>query len=344
MQRTDHQSEINSRKVRGFTLVELLVVITIIAILIALLLPAVQAAREAARRLQCSNNLKQISLGFLNHEQVHKIFPTGGWSHLMVGDPDRGFNKRQPGAWEYNILPFIEQQALHDMGMGLTGTAQANVNTRRIMTPLTVMNCPTRRNTTVFTVYPPNYNRGSNQIYLCNPVTLVARTDYAACAGDTDITNAWNQQVPYASGDIPPSLGGYSWNPANQFLTGISFQRSEIKMSDVLDGTSNTYMVGEKYENPDYYFTGQDPADDQNMFVGWDNDDHRSTYSGFPPMQDQPGNSVWSQGSFGSAHTTGFQMAFGDGSVRFINYSIAPTTHGYLGNRRDGQTIDGKRY
>ena len=100
----------------GFTLVELLVVITIIGILIALLLPAVQAAREAARRVQCSNNLKQLGLAMLQHEERNRFFPTGGWGWYWVGDPDRGFGKEQPGGWVFSVLPYMEQQPLHDLG------------------------------------------------------------------------------------------------------------------------------------------------------------------------------------------------------------------------------------
>ena len=98
----------NKSRKRGFTLVELLVVIAIIGILIALLLPAVQAAREAARRSQCSNNLKQIGLGFQNYHDTFKVFPPGS-----MNSPDN-LGGEAIAAWVL-ILPFIEQTSLHDL-------------------------------------------------------------------------------------------------------------------------------------------------------------------------------------------------------------------------------------
>ena len=116
-----------SRSRRGFTLVELLVVIAIIGILVALFLPAIQAAREAARRSQCVNNLKQVSLGAINHESAFRVFPSTGLGHGWVGDPNYGHGPKQPGGWIYNTLPFIEEQTIHDMGSGV-GTTWNDAN------------------------------------------------------------------------------------------------------------------------------------------------------------------------------------------------------------------------
>ena len=106
----------------AFTLVGLLVVITIIGILISLLLPAVQAAREAARRLQCASNLKQIGLATSSFESSCGHLPPDGWGIIWLGDPDHGRDWKQPGGWIYNLLPFVEQQGLHDMQSGQTGS------------------------------------------------------------------------------------------------------------------------------------------------------------------------------------------------------------------------------
>src|SRR5512140_625089 len=160
---------------RGFTLVELLVVITIIGILIALLLPAVQAAREAARKVQCNNQLKQMSLACLQHEQANKFLPSGGWCYVWAGDPDRGFDRRQPGGWLYNIMPYIEQLPLHNMGIGLdpTTAAKRNLLAKCAQTPLAIFICPSRRSAIN---YPNSYFSQVN----ITPVSTAARTDYAA--------------------------------------------------------------------------------------------------------------------------------------------------------------------
>ncbi len=321
----------------GFTLVELLVVITIIGILIALLLPAVQAAREAARCAQCQNNLKQLGLAALNHEQNLKRFPTGGWGCLWVGDPDRGFDRRQPGGWIYNLLPYLEQDAVRAIGAGQPDAQKRQSLLAMVATPLSMHNCPTRR-----TSRPYPYSDAMSGFAMRNvaTATVVARSDYAANGGDT----AWGYDDPP---DLQTGDTTYSW-PSASIWNGVVYTRSEVTMADLKDGTANTLLFGEKYLQPDYYETGQDSGDNQTMYQGYDCDTVRWTVvlagdpNPLPLMQDTPGFGAWH--IFGSAHPSGTHFVFCDGSVSKLNYSIDPLTFSRLGNRQDGLAIDGKKY
>jgi prepilin-type N-terminal cleavage/methylation domain-containing protein len=129
----------------GFTLIELLVVIAITGVLAGLLLSALEMVREASNRAKCSENLRQIGLACLHHESVNGRFPTGGWGWSWVGDPDEGSDQKQPGGWIFNILPFVEQDALYRLGSGLTGDQKMQANSQRIAKPLPLFNCPSRR-------------------------------------------------------------------------------------------------------------------------------------------------------------------------------------------------------
>jgi prepilin-type N-terminal cleavage/methylation domain-containing protein/prepilin-type processing-associated H-X9-DG protein len=358
------------RPLHGFTLVELLVVITIIAILIALLLPAVQAAREAARTLQCKNNLKQLALGCLNHESATGRFPTGGWGYDWTGDADRGTDWRQPGGWIYNVLPYIEQPVLHDLGLGLAGGSIGSpkylAHLQRMSVPLATTYCPTRRRAIA---YPWNQSSGAGGAPVVNAgmPTMVGRTDYATNAGDVYINAgyppAWSYIVGTEGGPVsitevenPPGTmtahARTTFNNVASLATGVVFVGSLIKIVDVTDGTSNTYLVGEKYISPDYYTTGLDPADNEDALMGFNADIGRwvsltappssNTTQYMPPRQDTPGLAGQIYWVFGSAHAVGANIAFCDGSTQMISYAIDQEIHRRLGNRKDGQVVDAK--
>lgn len=326
----------------GFTLVELLVVIAIIGVLVSLLLPAVQAAREAARRTQCKNNLHQLGIACLTHEDSHQYLPSNGWGYHFIGDPDRGFGESQPGGWMYNILDFIEAGTIRRLGAGVTPVSQKKrILAQDVATEVVPgFHCPSRRPATIraYLRWDPWVN-ASDRVLLG---TGTARGDYAINAGDvnggTDITGHKIQcnvdlgPDSYEEGD---SLN-YEWQHSLDTCNGVSFQRSQVGFQNIEDGTANTYLIGEKYLDPRNYENGQDWGDDSCYYTGVDHDNMRWSFDA--PAQDQYGQAapeIW-----GSPHPGGFQMTMADASVRSISYDVDLTVHMRLGNRRDGQPTD----
>lgn len=304
----------------GFTLVELLVVIAIISILVGLLLPAVQAVREAARKTQCQNNIRQISLGVLNFESTYKKFPSNGWGYSWAPEPARGAGLSQPGGWIYQILPQLEESNVWAIGNGSTGANRRQAMGKLLNTPITTFACPSR---------PGEISGplGSAVRYVNATPANVARTDYAINEGD------WISD----SGRGPGSLdigdsGRYRWADFRK-ITGIAGMHFAIKMAEIRDGSSNTYLVGEKHVGRDSYDNAGDPGYDQSMYSGVDVDVAR--WSVFPPARDSE-TSLENARRFGSAHSSVFHMAMCDSSIRRVSYQIDATVHRWLGNRKDG--------
>jgi prepilin-type N-terminal cleavage/methylation domain-containing protein/prepilin-type processing-associated H-X9-DG protein len=337
---------LDRRPISGFSLVELLVVVAIIGVLIGALLPALQAAREASRRAQCGNNVKRLALAALSHESANGFFPTGGWSTAWLGHPDQGFGRNQPGGWIYNILPFIGQETIHDLGATGCGMAIQNANAQRIATPLSALNCPSRRAAALY----PNYYRTIFYL-LAGTASRLARSDYAVNGGD--YVQWWydvNAPKTLAQGNDP----NFVWKDDMSKQTGICYQRSQVTMSNITDGISSTFLIGEKFIDSDHYADGVDAGDSETMYCGDHKDLIRWTgvlgaigtaaYNNLPrrdrPTLNESNHPQW----FGSAHSHSFNMSFCDGSVQSISYSIDAEVYRCLGNRMDGAIANGSQF
>jgi prepilin-type N-terminal cleavage/methylation domain-containing protein len=311
---------LRNRAARGFTLIELLVVIAIIAVLVGLLLPAVQKVRESANRARCINNTKQLAQACLMHESKYLRFPADGLNWRNCADPTKGNGADQPGGWLYNILPFVEQDNIHSRGATATGADLVQARKEIVETIIPLFICPSR-SAPMNTPYTLGaFNGGVLP-------SVIARSDYAGNGGSSTSPTGWS-----------------SYMSTNQ--TGVIYGRPGIKSHEIKDGLSNTYLLGERFLNPDFYINAGSPDNDQGWSTGHDFDTYRATdyretdlttSSQYFPRRDRPG--VNARPCFGGPHVV-FTMGFCDGSVRTFNYAINPETHFRYGNRLDGKAID----
>ena len=354
---------------RAFTLIELLVVITIIGILMGLLMPGLASMRENGRRLQCSNNLHNVGIATLAHVAANGNYPTGGWGVAWTGDPDRGFNFRQPGGWIYNILPFMDNVAIHDMGKGMIfqSSQQKTAFGQRAGIPIPSFNCPTRRRPATYPYTSPSAGNLNFDPTVAGTANRVARSDYAANGGSNIIEVGSGPSAAYddvtaaktsayremdTSKSTPSPVSGYQvMRPESN---GIVFPTSMITPAHVRDGASMTYLAAEKHLAPDYRATGSDTGDRFCMYNG----DYRevSRWTREPPVLDRnpDSTSTWTVAAvpnwlgapsnltyaFGSSHSAGFNAVFCDGSVRLINYAIQLKIHRALSTRDGIERVD----
>ncbi len=322
----------------GFTLVELLVVIAIIGILVALLLPAVQAAREAARRTQCVNNMKQIGLALHNYHDTYKTFPPGSFN-LREQWPSNGTN------WRALILPFMEQQPVHDQ-LSFTDTSSfmaGNTNAllgNEVLRELIIdgYRCPS----TPFPVFDNPHSWSNTQKTM-------------------NVTYAGNQGAARPVPGPDPNRGtrdcGHGWSCNN----GVLLVNETARMADIRDGTSNTYIVVEQSGYTVHPVTGREYNRTSNYYGGWYGSRHPR------PITASSCWDLWQTGTtcvrFGinahvyqtgandrmwrnntlitSEHPGGANLLMSDGSVHFGTETMALDTLKRLACRYDGLPVEG---
>jgi len=306
----------------GFTLVELLVVIAIIGILIALLLPAVQAAREAARTASCKNNFRQVGLALQNYYSANKSFPSGivAWSASSCASPKGTTGLYYGWGWGTYILPYLEEDVVY---------RQFDFHGTDYQTPRTNL--------------LGNHNLIS--AYLCpddpNAPQYINTTGITPAA---DPSRPWEDSGMTNMAGVADSLDWTcdGWNP-KLTANGILFNKSKIRINDIIDGTSKTLIVGEVL-GPKPGTTFSDGSSSLNVgffWVTWDildtaqgiNANLLSTSVAFP---------WWAgQTSFGSYHPGGCHFAIADGSVQFISEQIDQKLLSGLATRAGGEAAQG---
>ncbi len=323
--------KLNSPIRPGFTLIELLVVIAIIGVLIGLLLPAVQKVRESANRISCENNLKQIGLALHNYHDTHRSFPPGYVSTPGIGlmDPESG--DWGPGwGWLTILLPYVEQENLYK-ALNLNLPCWDPANTALVRTPVKIYLCPSANN--------PEDTVNIVDINL-NTLAVFARANYVHNVGWNDLWSA-------------PATVDY-----NQVANGVMYRNSRIRIASVTDGLSNTVFVGERTPYlSDADWPGVVPNSRHfayNQFAslgtggaGINHDDGGSyvgAHSGpsiyeVPQVIHPPNSPLGHTDEMYSLHPGGANVLLGDGSVHFIDESIALSIWSALSSRNGGEVV-----
>jgi prepilin-type N-terminal cleavage/methylation domain-containing protein len=286
---------------RGFTLIELLVVIAIIAVLIALLLPAVQQAREAARRTQCRSALKQIGLALHNYHDTASCLPPGWIGVNPSGQPfvDGG----NGWGWASRILPQMDQAPLFQtLNFSLTVMDPAHATAR--LNSLPIYRCASDVGPNVWTLDDTS----------ANPLTQLATANYVGSFGVSELDDCAGQPAPFRC------LG-----------EGALFHNSSVRFSEMTDGTSNTYVVGEhkSSEELNWHSTwvGVIPNGEDAFVRVLGSADH---------TPNDPSNHI---DDFSSHHVGGAHFVMGDGAVRFISTNISIDTFKALATRNGGEVV-----
>ena len=313
----------------AFTLVELLVVIAIIGVLVALLLPAVQAAREAARRMSCSNNLKNIGLAIQGFENSAKKFPVA----IHYGLPAHGSPKIQVDppydkipltgkGWIVDILPYLEQQPMYDgMKPGFdktatdfstpTETSGSGMSLPEIrpymQMQLPVLTCPSDPSAIV------------RDDCFWWPGIMVATTSYKGMLGDNSMVPSLTQWIPDSSNPNAPKRYGSRPDCHDGFeeCSGILWRNNyahNVTLRKVTDGTSNTIIVGEDVVEADPHSAAYFSDGDWSIA----NQPLNYYYTGPDPVADH----WYDTRGYRSRHPGGVQFVMVDGSVHFIQESI----------------------
>ena len=310
---------------RGFTLVELLVVIAIIGILIALLLPAVQAAREAARRMQCSNNMKQIGLAMHNYHDSHKALPFACSCCFASGRPS------PYATWAAMILPYMEQQPLYDR-FDFRRPLVDPVNDEAVKTVVPTYICPSdpKGSEPLGAGRTQPYQNPPGSMLLWYPVSMGP-----TCDGHSTSTGCVFCPQPKAAHTDPDSFCCVGWTlgsagPAGGFAGMFGRYHKSVRFRDVTDGLTNTLAAGETL--PDHcIFNG---AYHMNFPMA-------GTTIPINIMESDNGqDGHWFRTcGFKSRHPGGCNFVMGDGSVHFLSENIDYVLFNALGSREGREAV-----